>query len=461
MLRRRALVLTLSATLLGGALPSAARAQPATTEAARQEARDRFDRGLKLFNEGDNAGALAEFKRAFELIPNPLVLYNIGLVYAAMGRPVEAVDALDRVLASPGALAADRLARARQARDEQAQRIARLMVVTNVPAAIEVDNVEVARTPLAAPLPVSGGVHVVGAVASGYVPVRKEVTVAGGATAELRLDLVEMQGHVAHVTVRTHLPGADVVVDDQIVGRTPLPGSLTVAPGSHRVELRRAGYDSASRELVLGDGASGEVTLEPEVDRAALGTSGATLVLTASEPEPVVTVDGKSQGVAPAGGLRLAAGPHHLFIERGGFLPVERDVTLDAGRTTTLTVVLDPTPETRAAYDGKIASQRTWGIVSGVAGLALVGGAVGFLSGTGRSARRTTATSPPRTTTSSTTRPPRASATRRASPATPRPASRSRTTRRPASTTPTRATTSGGSASAWAPPPPSSAPCCS
>src|SRR5271154_2835885 len=109
--RRRALALTLSTTLLCAVASSTALAQPAApTEAARQEARDRFDRGLKLFNDGDNPGALAEFKRAFELIPNPLVLYNIGLVYAAMGRPVEAVDALDKVLATQGALSGDRLA---------------------------------------------------------------------------------------------------------------------------------------------------------------------------------------------------------------------------------------------------------------------------------------------------------------------------------------------------------------
>src|ERR1700727_2890609 len=103
--RRRALALTLSATLLAATVPGAALAQaPAASEAVRQEARERFDRGLRLFNDGDNPGALAEFKRAFELIPNPLVLYNIGLVYSAMGRPVEAVDALDKVIASADAL---------------------------------------------------------------------------------------------------------------------------------------------------------------------------------------------------------------------------------------------------------------------------------------------------------------------------------------------------------------------
>jgi len=378
--RRRALALTLATTLLCGLVPSAVLAQPAApTEAARQEARDRFDRGLKLFNDGDNAGALAEFKRAFELIPNPLVLYNIGLVYSAMGRPVQAVEALDKVLAAPGALTDDRLARARQTRDDQAARIAKVSVVTNVPATIELDSVEVGRTPQTAPLAVAGGVHVVGAVASGYVPTRKEVTVASGATVEVKLELVEMQGRVAHVTVKTHLPGATVVIDDQVVGKTPLQNSLTVAPGAHKVELRREGYTSARDSLQLGDGADGEVALEPEEDRASLGTLGGTLAVETSETEPVISVDGKSRGVYSVDGLRLMPGPHHVVVERGGFLPVERDVTVEPGRTTSIRVMFDPTPETRAAYQGKRSSQRMWGIITGVGGLVLAGGAVGFL----------------------------------------------------------------------------------
>jgi hypothetical protein len=379
-MRRPTIALILSTTLLGAVLPSAVLAQPnESSEAVRREARERFDRGLKLFNEGDNAGALAEFKRAYELIPNSLVLYNIGLVYSAMGRPVEAVDALDKVLAGTGALTGERLARATQTRDEQVQRVARLSVSTNVPATIEIDNVEVGQTPLTAPLLVAGGVHVLGVAASGYVPVHREVTVAGGATAEVRLDLVELQGRVAHVTVKTHLPGAEVIIDDQSVGKTPLPESLTVLPGKHTIELRRAGYTSARQDIVLGDGASGEATLEPEEDRTLLGTLGGTLTVDSSESDPVVTVDGIPRGALPGAGLRLPEGPHQLVLERGGFLPVERDVILDAGRSTVLRVVFDPTPETRAAYMSKTSSQRTWGLVAGIGGLALAGGSVGFL----------------------------------------------------------------------------------
>jgi Tfp pilus assembly protein PilF len=58
------------------------------------EAAARFDRGLTLFEEGDNAGALAEFRQAYAIFANPVVRYNIGLVFAAMNRPVDAADAL-------------------------------------------------------------------------------------------------------------------------------------------------------------------------------------------------------------------------------------------------------------------------------------------------------------------------------------------------------------------------------
>src|SRR6187549_2901799 len=77
------------------ATPTAHAAEP--DAAAKAEAAKRFDRGLSLFDEGDNAGALAEFKQVYQTLPNPVVLYNIGLVYAAMGRPVDAVEALKQV----------------------------------------------------------------------------------------------------------------------------------------------------------------------------------------------------------------------------------------------------------------------------------------------------------------------------------------------------------------------------
>ena len=374
--RAFAFAVTVACSLAPGA--SLAQAPPPSPRGAdRQEAAERFDRGLRLFNAGDSAGALAELRRAYELIPNVLVLYDIGLVYAQMGRAVEATEALDRALASPGALSAERLATARRTRDEQSTRVAEVAVAASVEGAtVEVDGVEAGKTPLSQPLRVTSGTHVIGAVAPGFVPQRKEVTIAGGEKQALQLELVAMQGRLAHLAVRTHLPGADVLADDQRVGTTPLSASVSLAPGSHRVELRRPGYATARAEIVLGDGATGEVTLEPEEDPAALATMAGELRLELPETQAVVTVDGRARGVYTQP-LRLAPGPHRLLVERGDFQPVARDVTVELGRTATVRVDLEPTSDYRARYVSHAQTQRTWGIIS------IVGGAVIAAGGTG------------------------------------------------------------------------------
>jgi hypothetical protein len=93
--------IALCVVLVGG---RAVAQTPTLSPAARQEAAERFDRGLRLFNQGENAGALVEFKRTYELTGDPSTLFNIGLVYAELKRPVEAVDALDMLLKSSAKL---------------------------------------------------------------------------------------------------------------------------------------------------------------------------------------------------------------------------------------------------------------------------------------------------------------------------------------------------------------------
>src|SRR5436190_935675 len=85
------------------------------------------------------ASALAKFKRTYEILPNPVVLYNIGLVYAAMARPVDAVDSLDPAISS-GGLSPKQLERAQQTLADQKARVGRLTVTTTPEGArVEVD----------------------------------------------------------------------------------------------------------------------------------------------------------------------------------------------------------------------------------------------------------------------------------------------------------------------------------
>lgn len=344
--------------------------------AAKTEARERFDRGVKLFEKGDNAAALAEFKRANELVPNPLVLYNMGLVYAAMNRPVESVDALGAFLAqSPPSQRGPRR-HAQQTVDEQSARIARLSIRTQVPATIDVDGIEVGRTPLSDAIRVSSGAHVVGAQAAGYLPTRKEITLAGKTTATIDLELQPAESRRAELLLSSAPTGAEILVNGQSVGTTPLPASLTVAPGNVRIEARRAGYLPAERSLVLGDGARGEVALALVEDPSTPTSSRALLRIVASEPGVEVMVDGVVRP-NPGAGVWLPKGQHRLRVALAGFEPYEKDVDLPPGVETPLAVVMVPTAETRARHESAVHTRKVVGwTLLGVGAVAAVGGAV-------------------------------------------------------------------------------------
>src|SRR5271165_6830938 len=94
--------LALPACLAVLSLAPVLRAQSVDT--ARSEAAERFDRALRMVNSGDLSGGLAEFQRAYALVPSAVVIYNLGLVNAALNRPVSAARALEKALSTPDAL---------------------------------------------------------------------------------------------------------------------------------------------------------------------------------------------------------------------------------------------------------------------------------------------------------------------------------------------------------------------
>jgi len=352
--------------------------QAAGADPVRTEARERYERGKQLYEEQDYKGALAEFTRAQQLIPSPVTLLNIARVYVALNRPVDAVVTLEKVLASPGSLKPDQIELATRTRDEQKKRVGRLGVTTNVAANLEVDGLPAGHTPLAEPLRVASGTHIVTALAAGFLPARKEVTIAGESTAELKFDLEPSDSKAAHLTVKTALPDAEVVVDGQVVGKTPLPSSLTLVPGQRTVELRRAGYVGSRKEITLGDGASGALAFDLEEDPASATEGWGYLVLSISESEAEVSVDGRSRGVYSKS-LRLPPGAHLLRVERGGFEPVERIADVRPRAETTVRVTMQPTPDTRVSYVERTRRQKVWGWTTAGIGTAVAAAATAFV----------------------------------------------------------------------------------
>jgi tetratricopeptide (TPR) repeat protein len=93
----RAASLLLGATLWAASAP----AQTASSDAAR--AVQLNEAGAELYATGNYEGALAAFERAYSLIMEPNLLFNIAGCYERLGQPARAVEYYQRFLRAPQA----------------------------------------------------------------------------------------------------------------------------------------------------------------------------------------------------------------------------------------------------------------------------------------------------------------------------------------------------------------------
>jgi hypothetical protein len=216
------------------------------------------------------------------------------------------------------------------------------------------------------------------AVAAGHAPASKVVQVPAGGQAQLRLELVPIGGKLAHLQVHSPVPDAEVLVDGQVQGRTPLPGSLSVTPGRHEVRMRRAGYREARRDVAVDEGATAE--LELDADEAPQSGAWGRVHLALSEPDADVSVNGRRRPDFRAG-LKLPEGAHRLEVKRAGFFTLERDITVSADREITVPLTLDATEETRTDHARRASGQRARGwITLGAGAVVAAGGAAVYFA---------------------------------------------------------------------------------
>jgi len=119
---------------------------------AKAEAGKHFDRGFALAQQGMYAEAVVEFNRAYELSPHFAVLYNLGQAYSALGQPVYAVQALGRYLSEGGKeIPTQRRKQVESAIVREERHIAEVTLRSEIiGAVIQVDGIEVGKSPLPA-----------------------------------------------------------------------------------------------------------------------------------------------------------------------------------------------------------------------------------------------------------------------------------------------------------------------
>lgn len=244
-----------AAALIGLAL-----SQPAAAEQAPMaEARERFGRGVELYETGDYSAALAEFMRTYELRPHWALLLNIAQCYGNLGRYGEALRYLERYLEEGGDEVPSQRRHEVEAEIERLRSfIAHVSVSVNVDGAtISVDDREVGTAPLEEPILVRSGLHVIDARHPGYRSARQEVVVAGGTTpppVELHLEPI---GGAESASSETEAGAAGVSAETAEEG--------TTATQSEPVEEDEAGgvapgWFWATLGLTLAAGAGAVVT---------------------------------------------------------------------------------------------------------------------------------------------------------------------------------------------------------
>ncbi|MBI5503142.1 MAG: hypothetical protein HY907_23055 [Deltaproteobacteria bacterium] len=175
--------------------PRPAHAQ--SEEPAREEAQAHFERGIGLMRNENWSAALVEFDRSLELYPTRAALFNRGNCLYALHRYVDALAALLEWQAEYADTAAPEEERAAVAAllEEIRGYLAEVQLdVEPDGAVVRLDGVVVGTAPLAGPIVVTVGPHVVEAESADGAVDRAEVTVASGDHAVLRLSPVPATG---------------------------------------------------------------------------------------------------------------------------------------------------------------------------------------------------------------------------------------------------------------------------
>ena len=187
-------VFALSVGLIWLLVPQVTMAQSkGTADEDSAKAAVRFQQAVELYREGSYEGALAEFRKAYQISPSYRVLYNIAQTQYALHDFVGAQKSLMQYMAEGrGEIPADRRGQVDEMLAKLEERTAHLQISTNVTGVdIRVDGVSVGTSPLSGLVPVNVGTRKVSAFKTGAPEAVRMVTVAGKESVKVELQIDE------------------------------------------------------------------------------------------------------------------------------------------------------------------------------------------------------------------------------------------------------------------------------
>lgn len=192
MIRPTSFLLAIALTAAAGGAAAAPETQPPPRSPEQQAADRHFKSGVARFKAGKFTEALAEFERAYEISPHPLVLYNIAGCHRELSRYREAVKFYTRFLAEGvGKVPTSRLSDAQTELDAIFALVARVTVTVAPPdgAQLLVDGNPADPLPLDTPLILAPGEHRLVARAPGRGDAERSLRLASGDAVRVELFL--------------------------------------------------------------------------------------------------------------------------------------------------------------------------------------------------------------------------------------------------------------------------------
>ena len=297
---RRFVPLFLAAAFALAAVPARAAEGDAPADAsgpseeAVKEAGKRYETGLGMYAEGEFKLAVIEFERAYSLVPDYRVLYNIGQVRIQLGDYARARQVLEQYLKDGGdRIGDDRKKAVHNDLTMLEGRTATLRITTSAAGAqIYVDDRPIGTSPLPDPVLLDAGDHRVLIRVDGREPNEKLVTLAGRDATELQLEpgaVINRNGPVVVVdrpadTSRATWRWATWSATGVFAVSAAVTGGLGIKAANELEDLRNTPNASRS-ELDSAQRRARTLLFTADVlGIAAIATGGVALYLTLSGP---------------------------------------------------------------------------------------------------------------------------------------------------------------------------------
>ena len=214
--------------------------------------------------------ALTKYRQAYELSKDPRLLFNMAICEKNLRGYARMQSLLQQYRREAGSsISPDDRATVEGVLAATKNLVGAVRLATSEGgASVAVDGEPAGTTPLAQPLVIDLGKHVVVVKKDGFETFERAVEVPGGGEVTVNVTLVP-QIHASHLVVATEAD-ATIVIDNAVAGTGRFDGKLS--PGTHDVRVTEPGKTPYKAEIELKDGEmrTVQVTLADERHGGAL-----------------------------------------------------------------------------------------------------------------------------------------------------------------------------------------------